>query len=532
MTITSISFLLFLFVVIITYYVIPWKKYQWCWLLFASCYFYLQTGTKNIVYILFTAFTTYLAAIWMQQLKGKQQHFFTVHKATLSKEDKKRLKQACNLKRRCIMIITMIMNFSVLCTFKYLNFLLAQITTLRNLFIQKEALSPSVELLVPLGISFYTFQTMGYLADVYWEKTDAEHNFGKVLLFTSFFPQITQGPISRYEQLSKELFKEHFFSYRNYSYGCQRMIWGFYKKMVIADLLAPIIREYFANYSNYPGISVLLGAFLYSIQIYADFSGYMDIVCGFCETLNIRMTENFERPYFSKSIAEYWRRWHISLGAWFKTYIYYPIAVSKWNHSLGKKLGNKLGTMVSKTMPASIALVVTWLTTGLWHGASWSYIVWGLVNGFFIIFSLWMEPFYEQIKIKLKINQEKQGWKIFQVLRTFILITFIKVLPEVGTINDGIGFWKHIFTNHTIPLSFTEIIPTCTGISDLLNIFVIIVGICLIFITSMLQRRQSVRDQIAHLPTIIRWAIYTILVLFILVFGTGSAKENFMYAQF
>lgn len=532
MSITSLSFLLFIMLVIIIYYAMPNKSYQWMWLLFASCFFYLLTGIRNIIYILITASSTYLATRLMQEIKNRRIQYLTEHKTELSREEKKQIKHKCTLKRRSIMIITMLLNFSILCTFKYLNFVLEQITALGNLFTGNDSLPLSFDLIIPLGISFYTFQTMGYLADVYWEKTEAEHNFGKVLLFTSYFPQMTQGPISSYEQLSGELYKEHPFVYKNYSYGCQRMLWGFYKKMVIADLLAPFVRDAFQNYNIYPGVSVLLGAFMYSMQIYADFSGYMDIVCGFSQTLGITLTENFERPYFSKSIAEYWRRWHITLGAWFKTYIYYPIAVSKWNRNLGKNFEKKLGSTAAGTLPASIALVATWFTTGLWHGASWGYIAWGLVNGFFIIFSLWMEPLYAKLKSKLKINQESRGWITLQVIRTFILVTFIKVLPEVGTLSDGIGFWKQIFTFHSVPASLAELIPGYSGISDLLNILMILIGTCLLFIVSMIQRKQKVRDFMESLPRGVRWIVYIALALMILVFGTGSAKESFMYAQF
>lgn len=532
MAITSLSFLVFIAIIIIVYYVLPNKESQWIWLLAASLFFYLYTGINNIIYILITAGSSYFATRFMEYLRLNSKKFLSIHKDELTKEQRKSVVRKCNFKRKSVMIVTLLLNFGILCMFKYLNFLLEQINALANCFTVSASCDLSVNIIIPLGISFYTFQTMGYLVDVYWEKIEVEHNFAKVLLFVSFFPQITQGPISNYRQLSGELFRNHEFQYKNYSYGCQRMIWGFFKKMVIADSLAPFVRESFQNYSEYSGISILLSAFMYSVQIYADFSGYMDIVCGFSEILDIQLTENFERPYFSKSIAEYWRRWHISLGAWFKTYIYYPVAVAKWNRNFGKFVGSKLGSMVSKTLPASIALVVTWFVTGLWHGASWSYIAWGLVNGFFIIFSLWMEPIYQKVKEKMRIDETKKKWLAFQVIRTFILVTFIKVLPEVGTLSEGIGYLKQIFINHNIPLSLAELIPGYGGISDLLNIMVVILGIGLMIIVSIIQRKQKVRDFIQRLPKAARWVIYVSLMFMIIVFGTGGGKENFMYAQF
>ncbi len=532
MSITSVLFLAFLAVVIIVYWAIPYKKYQWCVLLAASCIFYLSTGSRNMIFVLTTSGTAYLAAGWMQRLTDAHNTYVKEHKAELSRDEKKRLKQRTALRRRWIMAVTMLLNFGILCYFKYLNFALEQIGTLVGFLSGRRPFWNSVDLLIPMGISFYTFQTMGYLADVYWEKVRPERNFGKMFLFVSFFPQMTQGPISNYGQLSGELFAEHGFSYKNYSYGCQRMIWGFFKKLVVADLLSPFVAEIFASYENYPGITVLAGAFLYSAQIYADFSGYMDIMCGFTETLGIRLAENFERPYFSKSIAEYWRRWHITLGAWFKTYIYYPIAVAKWNRNLAKRMQKKFGTAAGKSMPASVALVAVWLVTGLWHGASWGYIAWGGVNGLFIIFSLWMEPVYEKGKQKLGIREGQFWWKAFQTVRTFILVTFIKVLPEVGTLGDGIGFWKRIFENHEIPSSFTGLIPGYKGVSDLLTMAVILFGIALMLSVSLLQTKYKVRDWLQSRTRCARWGAYLLLVLLILVFGTGSSKGSFMYAQF
>ena len=203
---------------------------------------------------------------------------------------------------------------------------------------------------------------------------------------------MTQGPISTYSQLAGQLYEGHAFTYENFALGGQRMIWGYFKKLVLADVLAPWVGAVFQHYPDYTGGAVLVGIFFYSIRIYADFSGYMDIMCGFCQIIGIRLEENFLRPYFSKSIAEYWRRWHITLGAWFKNYLYYPIAVSKWNTKIGKWGRRRFGKTFGQAMPASIALVAVWLTTGLWHGASWAYIAWGGVNGLFIIVSLWLDP--------------------------------------------------------------------------------------------------------------------------------------------
>lgn len=530
MDLLSIAFLLFCIILIIVYYIVP-KRFQWWVLLAASMYFYCMSGAKNIIYVLITATSTYGATRMMQTLSDRQKEWIKENKKTTSKEERTAYKEKIQAKRRMILTVTLILNLGILCTFKYLHFAIEQVNAVISAF-GGTPVTDTFNLLIPLGISFYTFQTIGYLVDVYWNKVPAEKNYARVLLFVSFFPQMTQGPISNFKELTDELFKEHTFTYHQYSWGCQRMFWGFFKKMVVANILSGYVQDVFANYSTYSGITTLIGAFMYSVQIYADFSGYMDIVCGLCEILGIRLTENFQRPYFSKSIAEYWRRWHSSLGAWFKTYVYYPMAMVKWNQKLGRVAKQKLGKTFGQTVPASIALVVVWLTTGLWHGASWAYIAWGGVNGLFIIFSLWMEPVYASWKMKLRINESSFWWRAFQTIRTFILVTFIKVLPEVGTLSQGWGLWKQILTNHVIPTSFHELLPF---VGAKLPLLAVMAGTVLIFISSMIQRRQPIRQWLEdHTTYAMRILIFAVLFIIIVYFGypASGMAGGFLYEQF
>lgn len=536
MTITSVVFILFLFVTLILYYLIP-GKFQWLVLLAASLFFYVMSGAENVVYILITASSTYGAAIGMQRITDSQKKYFREQKDVLSKDEKRVIRQKNNKKRKTLMILTLLLNFGILCVFKYSHFALEELNHILA-SVGVGTIRDSMQFIVPLGISFYTFQSMGYLVDVYWNQYEAEKNYGKLLLFVSFFPQITQGPISDFSHLAKSLFTEHRFSYRNYSWGVQRMLWGFFKKMVVANTISPYVYDVFDHYTSYTGITTLFGAFLYSILIYADFSGYMDIMCGYCEVLGIELTENFDRPYFSKSIAEYWRRWHISLGAWFKTYLYYPIAVSGWNQKIGKKAQEKLGKTFGKTVPASIALVAVWLTTGLWHGASMAYIAWGGVNGLFIILSLWLEPLYAKGRKLLRVEESTPWWRAFQTIRTFILVTFIKVLPEVGTLSEGFGLWKQIFTEHTMPTSLSAILPLLAEDpnrkSSFLAFAAAIGGAVLMLITSLIQRKQPIRAFLGKMPFVIRLLIFVALFFMIIYFGVPASGNagGFMYAQF
>ena len=530
MSLTSMNFILFCLVLLIIYYVVP-KRLQWGILLAASLYFYCMTGVKNVIFVLITSFTTYLATGQIQKLHDSQKAWLKENKKTASREEKTAHKTAINKKQKLYMILTLLINFGIMCTFKYVHFAIEQANAVIGAF-HGEPITDTIQWIVPLGVSFYTFQTMGYLVDVYWGKVEAEKNYLKVLLFVSFFPQMTQGPISNFKELTTELFKEHTFTYKRFSWGAQRMIWGYFKKLVVANIFSVWVNDVFANYNEYTGITVLCGAFMYSIEIYADFSGYMDIICGFSEILDIKLAENFEQPYFSKSVAEYWRRWHITLGAWFKTYIYYPIAVAKWNRNIGKAAQGKLGKTFGQTVPASIALVVVWLATGLWHGASWAYIAWGGVNGLFIIASLWLEPVNKYIKDKLHIKDTDRPFIIFQIVRTFILVTFIKVLPEVGTLSQGWGLWKRIFTEHTIHASFHGILPFIT---EGYTFYAAMLGLVLIFVTDLIQVKQPVREWMEkHVPYIIRICIYAGFCVLIGYFSyqLSDSAGGFMYAQF
>ncbi len=529
MSLVSEQFLLFTFVLLILYYVIP-RRFQWVCLLGASCVFYAAAGWENCIFILITALSSYLAGLKMQSLGDKNRAYIKANKDTLSKEDKKALKAKTTTARKWVMILCLLLNFGLLCLFKYAGFLLEQVNELTVLF-GGQGLQTIWKLMVPMGISFYTFQTMGYVADVYWEKCEAQRNFPKLLLFTSFFPQVTQGPISDYKQLSQQLFAEHPFSDRNMTLGFQRMLWGYFKKMVIANTAAPMVSELFDSYASLPGNTVLLGAFLYSLQIYADFSGYMDIVCGLCEMLGIRLAENFQRPYFSKSVAEYWRRWHMTLGAWFKTYLYYPIAVSSFSKRLSKWGTKVFGSAFGKTLAASFALVVVWFTTGLWHGANWGYIVWGGINGLFIIVSLWLEPVYEKTKKHLRVKESSFSWRAFATLRTFFLVTMIKVFPEVGGFANGVGYWKHCFMNWNLDgVDGRRLYP----ITDPEQLLVIGGGALLLFAVSLMQRKGSVRHQLCKTPKLLRLAIFVLLFFLIAWFGIPASTETggFLYAQF
>ena len=526
MSLTSFGFFAFLLSLLAVYYLVP-KRFQWAVLLAGSLVFYSFTGLRNLAYIGITAASSWLAAMKMSDIAVSQRAYFKENKATLTREDKAAIKAANGRKRKAILTLTLILNFGLLCAFKYLAFAMEQISALLRAF-GGRGFDSMIRLAVPLGISFYTFQTMGYVLDVYWEKAEPEKSFPKMLLFTCFFPQMTQGPISNYQQLAPQLTAPHDFSYDNFARGAQRMIAGFAKKLIIADAAAPWVADVYANFPSYSSWTVLIGMFAASLQLYADFSGYMDIVCGACEMLGIGLAENFRRPYFSKSVSEFWQRWHMTLGQWFKNYIFFPVATAPWNVKLSKWLKKKCGTHVGVTAPMTVALLAVWFTTGLWHGASWGFIVWGLMNGAVIIFSVWMEPVYERCKTALHINSEGKGWKVFQMLRTFILITFIERLPEVGTLGDGFRLWGKALSFSPLPHSIRELMPFLTGSSAIK----VLGGAAVLFAVAVMQEKGELRDKFNRLPFACRIAVLSVLILASFYCCAAGSSGGFMYAQF
>ncbi|MBP3656199.1 MAG: MBOAT family protein [Clostridia bacterium] len=531
MPVLSVSFMALLVGVFVLYYLFP-QRHRWIVLLAASMVFYLSAGAGNVVYILITSATVYAAARVMERIADGQKAYFKANK--LTREEKTAVRVQNKRRRRACLIAALAVNLGLLCFFKYIHFALEQFNVIAGL-LGGRGVRDTLRLIVPLGISFYTFQSIGYLVDVYGGNCRAQGNYFRLLLFVSFFPQITQGPISSYEFLSRTLYSGQTPPEESLIRGFQRLLWGFMKKMVIANALSQNTAVLFGNYQDYAGISVLLGAFLYLIQLYADFSGYMDIMCGYCEMLGVRLTENFNRPFFAKSVPEYWRRWHISLGDWFRKYVYYPIGVSSWNLKLGKIVRPLLGKHAANCLPPTVALLVTWFCTGFWHGASWGYIVWGLFNGLFIILSLWLEPAYKRVSAALRMD-DRFLWRAFRVLRTFTIVALLEVLPEVGSLGDGFRFWSCIVTNWRMPEGIADLLPFVylQNFNKTIGFLAAMGCAALLFIAELLQRRKPVRAYFGALPVPLQVLLLSALVMLIASFGIQASwgAEGFMYANF
>jgi D-alanyl-lipoteichoic acid acyltransferase DltB (MBOAT superfamily) len=529
MNLLSISFLLFALGLCLAYFLVP-ARFRWGVLLAFSLAFYALGGWLNLPFLLLTAASIWGAALLIQKNADAQSAWLKAHKSECSKEEKAAYKARERSRRKRILVGALVLNFGVLCAFKYVHFLLAQADAVAGWF--GGSVHDTVQWIIPLGISFYTFQSVGYLLDVFWDRCEAQRSFPKLLLFVCFFPQILQGPISSYSQLGPELYRGHDFDFDELCRGLRRMLWGFFKKLVIADALAPFVAALFADYPTYAGLAAFVGIALYSIQLYADFSGYMDIVCGLCRVLGIPLRENFDRPFFAHSVAEYWRRWHMSLGDWFKAYVYYPIAVSGWAQRLGKRARAKLGKTAGGALPATLALIVTWLATGLWHGASWGYVVWGGLNGAFLILSVWMEPVFKGWTARLRLGDDKRSWQLFRILRTNLLLVFLRILPELGGLRDGLGLWAQVFRSPTLPQGWEGWFP---GGASPVQMLVVGFGFALMLAADGIKCRQPVQDWLDKRPLGLRFALYFVLLALILIFGCygpGYDARDFMYFKF
>lgn len=544
MLFTSYEFLGFLLILFLLYYLIP-KKYQWMLLLAASYLFYFMAGAYCLVYIFVTTVTVYLLGCKIENLREEQSIYLKEHKAELGKEEKKAYKSGIKRRQWRILLIALFVNLGILAAVKYTNFAIYNVNLVLHSFGSPRQYD-FLDIALPMGISFYTFQALGYIIDVYRGTSKAEKNLFRFALFVSFFPQLVQGPISRFQDLSKTLYEEHSFDGKTVSFGLQRILWGFFKKLVIADRILVGVNEIIKNPESYGGAWVFVGMMFYALELYADFTGGIDITIGTAQVLGITVTENFNRPYFSKSIKEYWRRWHITMGTWFTDYIFYPISVCKPMLKFSKFSRAHFGEVIGKRMPVYLSSFAVWLATGIWHGASWNFVVWGLGNWVVIMISQEFEPFYRKFHqgVNGRINRgretgrqfvlENNGfYRLFQIIRTILLMSCLRsfdcyrdvplTFRMFGTMFTG-GNWHILWDGSLLGIGL--------GVTDYC---VLAAGLVLLVAVSLMQRSGSVREKIAARPYPVRLAVWYGLFLVVLLmgaYGIGYDASQFIYNQF
>lgn len=530
MSFASYSFLLFLAVLFAVYYCVP-KRAQWAVLLAASYVFYSFCGWGCVAYLTLSAVSSYISALNLTRLNKEQSAYIKANKATLSSEQKTAYKTRMNRRRRAWFLGALFINLGALCLLKYTNFTIANINSVLSLFRTENRLN-FLSIALPMGISYYTFQSVGYLIDVQQKKYDAERNIFRFMLFVSFFPQLIQGPISRYDELSRTLYGPHRFEWKTFSFGLWRILWGFFKKLVIADRMAVAVNELAGSPDKYPGIFVAALMVFYALELYADFTGGIDITIGIAEALGIKVAENFIRPYFSKNIEEYWRRWHITMGTWFRDYVFYPLSVSKFMLGLSKSSRKRLGAQLGKRVPVYTATIIVWFVTGIWHGASWNFIVWGLLNGIVIIISQELSPLYKKFHERFNVGGSRL-YDLFQILRTFALMCSLRLLDCYRDVPVTFRMFGTIFTSFNIGAladgSFLRL-----GISAA-DYIVLICGALLLIAVSLIGRSGSVRERLYNMPSGVSAALFVLLLLITLVFGAygvGYDSAQFIYNQF
>ena len=374
---------------------------------------------------------------------------------------------------------------------------------------------------------------MGYLIDVYNGKYEPEANPAKFALFVSFFPQLIQGPISRFDQLAAQLFAPNRFDFSSIKYGALMILWGFFKKKVIADRALPLVSEVFGNQGAYGGAVIVIAVLFYSLQQYADFSGGIDIVTGIARLFGIELAPNFKRPYFSISLGDFWRRWHISLGSWMRDYVFYPFALTKPMAKVSKALKARVNADFARAFPAAVGNILVFLLVGVWHGAQMNYIVWGLYNGVILAASALLEPAYKRVHAQLPKMKNSRAFYLFCVLRTFVIVNIGWYFDRCERIDDAFAMLKKTalspvsaqLTDGTLlALGLTAQDYTVLGVSTLL-----------LFAVSLAQERGvRVRDWLFAQRTAVRWALLYAMLLFVLAFTVTApgVPDAFMYAIF
>lgn len=527
---TSLYFVPFFLITLLAYWLTP-KRFRYISLLICSVVFYGLISWKSLFFILATVVSMYFFSRAISSNINAQKEYIQAHKAEMSIDEKKAYKAKQKKKRKTYLILAIVLNVLMLGVMKYTDFMIGNINGIIHWF-SKDVSLKSLNLFLPLGISFFVFQAIGYIVDVYWQKIEAEPNFLKFSLFLIYFPKVMQGPIVRYDEMKETLFSEHSFDYNQFTDGLKRALYGYMKKLVIADTLFTFIKFGFSNVADLSGLEAMLVIFFYFIQDYCDFSGYMDISIGLSNCMGIYLPENFNHPYFAIGIDDYWRRWHATLGTWFKDYIFYPLSISKFSLKLGKA-SKKIFKDFGKKIPAVFGLLVVWFITGLWHGASWNYVLWGLYYGAIIILSVCFQPlinkFYEKTNCRKNLF-----WVIFQHIRTIFLLAIGKIIFMAPSLKEAWLLFAKCFT-------FSDHFIDITNLNNQLGYISMIAALALavvVFVIDLIQEKKpetTFLQKFDSKPLWLQWSLLILLIVCVVWFGfygSGLPHYDFGYIQF
>lgn len=508
-------FAVFLPLVIIVYQLVP-KKFRFIAMLAANYLFFFMCSKWLVVYLIVSTLITHFVGLWLERAD-----------ATALADVVKQTRR-----KRRILLVGILSNLGILIVLKYFNFLGSNIIGLVNLF-GLDVTYNAIDFLVPIGVSYYTLEIIGYLTDVYRNTQKAEHNLAKTALFLSFFPQIMEGPIARFHQTADKLYEGESIRYINIKNGYQRILWGLAKKIIIADRLAPAVSEIFNSYSLMGGFYVIVGAALYTCQLYMEFSGCMDIIIGTGEIFGINLPENFRQPFLAKNASEFWRRWHITLGTWFKDYIFYTVSLAKPVKKFAKKVKNRFGKNVSKFVAPTVALFCVWSCNGLWHGPKWTFIFYGMYYFVIIFVENITEAPIEKLTSKLKINRESKIYRGFQSVKLFMIVIVGELFFRADTVKEGFIMIGRVFTDFGIKTIVSDY--SMLGL-DTFDWIIVALGVFAVSFVGILHEKGiSVREKIATWSTPVRWVFWyagIMAIVFLGAYGFGYTAVDLIYAGY
>ena len=508
MSIVSFQFYVFVAVLLAVYYIVP-CKIRWLPLLAGSAVFII-IGSSWKLYIVFLL------------------QILLAYGGTLA---------LCHFSkwRKQICILTAGLEIAFLTLLKESSFFLINMRLFARL-LGGPGQIPYLELAVPLGMSYYTLMLVSYVLDVHWEKIKPEVNPFKVILYACFFPQMVTGPISRYNETAEQLWTGHSFDYENFCFGIQRFLWGLFKKLVLAERLGIIVNTIYSGGLEGTwtptGLYIWIGAISYTLQLYTDFCGGMDIILGTAQLFGIRLPENFKTPFYSTSMSELWRRWHMTLGLWLKDYIMYPFLMSRPAARIRSFCQKCWGKKSAKTIPTYVGTFLVWLYCGFWHGGSYKWIFWGLATFSIIVGGLILQPLFQQLQKLFQVNTHVFSWKLFGRLRTFLLFTIVGSVQPAGSLGEALRMWKHSFTYN--PWVLVDGSLYRLGL-DRIDFWIMVWGLVLLLLVSSLQQRGSVRKMIGEQNLAFRWALWIGLFVAVILFGMygeGYDPADFIYGGF
>lgn len=525
----SPAFFAFFLPLVVALYCVTPRRYRWVVLLVSSYAFFWTISGTLIVFLLLSTLSIYLIGLRL----GSIRKGLCIEKAQASGTDKKQIARHYKRRKRLLLATGLLFNFGILAACKYLTFAESLTASLLHLLGFDVTIDLPV-LAAPIGISFYTLIAASYLVDVARGTIEADRNLGRVALFLSFFPQIVEGPICRYKDTSAKLTEGSSITRSNLYAGTLRILWGIAKKVIIADRLNAFVKPVFDSPASFDGGIIALGAVLYTLQLYCDFSGAIDVALGSARIFNVRLPENFRQPFFARSASEFWERWHITLSTWLRDYVYYPLSLSKPAKRLTSYARKRVGNYYGPIFGSLIALLAVWAANGLWHGAGSQYIFFGLYYFVIILAGRIVEPLAQRAAALLKVNRHGFGYRMFQIARTLIIVVVGELFFRAQGLDTGISMFWQICSNFSLA-SFESGSVLSVGM-DVQDYFAVGFGAIVIFCIGLVKERGiDVTERLSKSPTGVKCGIWLALAMSIVLFGAYGANYaplDPIYAQF